>query len=97
MAGVKGKSGGYRAGSGPKQKPADLANERDPLAFLLDVMQGKVEANPTQLKAAIAAAQYVHTKTHDGGKKEEVLKRAREVAAGRFAPKEPPKLVVNNE
>jgi hypothetical protein len=39
--------------------------------------------------------QYTHTKRSDGGKKEEKEKRA-EIAASKFAPAQPPKLVVNN-
>lgn len=71
MAGVKGKSagprknaGGARPGAGRPKKEVELpaqpaqTDERDPVKFLLDVMQGVVEANSTQLRAAIAAAQY---------------------------------------
>ena len=72
MSGVKGRSGGARANSGgvragagrpPKpKKPPAITNERDPLQFLLGVMSGAIEANGTQLRAAIAAAQYTSVK-----------------------------------
>lgn len=91
--------GGARPGAGrkpaPKKEPAQV-NDDDPLALLFRIMRGEVDATPIQLKAAIAAAQYVHTKRHDGGKKDEAAANAKKAAAGRFAPKAPPKLVVNN-
>jgi phage terminase small subunit len=95
MAGVKGRSGGYREGAGrkPAPKPEPVSVEgRDPLDFLLDVMQGTIDPTPSQLKAAIAATQYVHTKKGEGGKKEQRQADA-EGVAGRFnAAKPPPKL-----
>jgi phage terminase small subunit len=108
MAGVKGRSGGPRKNAGgarpgagrpkkeqPPPPPPAQTDERDPLKFLLDVMQGTVEANMMQVRAAIAAAQYVHIKKADGGKKDEQAKKAGEVAK-RFATAAPPKLVVSN-
>lgn len=112
MAGVKGKSGGprknsggARAGAGRKPKPA--AKEpvtpevpgltRDPLEFLLDVMQGRVEANAGQIRAATAAAQYVHSKKGEGGKKDGKNAAAGHATKGKFAPAAPPKLVVSNK
>ena len=105
MAGVKGKSGGPRRNSGGhrpgagrqrKQVQPTQTDERDPVKFLLDVMQGIVEANNTQLRAAIAAAQYTNVKKADGGKKDEQAEKARVVGGGKFAASSPPKLVVNN-
>jgi phage terminase small subunit len=63
---------------------------RDPLEFLLDVMQGKVRPSPDQLKAAVAATQYVHTKKGEGGKKDAAKDAAVEVAKGRFRSGAPP-------
>ena len=110
MAGVKGKcggprpnSGGARPGAGRKPKPAateegaDTGVTRDPLEFLLDVMQGKVDANATQLRAAVAAVQYKHTKRGDGGKKDETAEKAGKVVGGRFGPAKPPLRVVNGK
>jgi hypothetical protein len=104
MAGVKGKSGGPRANSGgsrpgagrkPAPKPEPEVNSKDdPLDFLLAVMHGEIVPSPEQLRAAVAAAQYVHTKRADGGKKDERQKKAEKVASSnRFAPTAAPKLV----
>jgi phage terminase small subunit len=93
MAGKPGRSGGARVGAGrkPRAKPVGVDSpERDPLEFLLDVMQGKVHPSPDQLKAAIAATQYTHAKRGEGGKKEAKQDAAVEAAAGRFRPKPPP-------
>lgn len=107
MAGVKGKSGGPRKNSGgsrpgagrQRKKPIQPAqtDERDPVKFLLDVMQGVVVASNMQLRAAIAAAQYTNIKKADGGKKEEQADKAQKAATGKFAAAAPPKLVVNNK
>ena len=66
------------------------------LKLLQDVALGIVEATPIQVRAAIAAVQYTHTKRADGGKKEEQAEKAKMVAGGKFAAAAPPKLVVNN-
>lgn len=67
---------------------------------MLDLLQkvalGKVEATSLQVRAAIAAVQYTHTKAADGGKKDARKEAAAAAAKGRLAPKQPPKLVVNN-
>ena len=105
MAGVKGKSGGARknsggarAGAGRKPKEPVVVDGRDPLTFLLDVMQGLVDATPSQMRAAITAAQYVNTRTHDGTKKDQLATAAKTASKGRFATlASPPKLVVNNK
>lgn len=66
------------------------------LRFLQDVALGRIEANATQVRAAVAAVQYTHTKRHDGGKKDEQAERAKKVSGGKFAAAAPPRLVVNN-
>jgi hypothetical protein len=66
--------------------------ERDMLQLLQDVALGRVDATALQVRAAIAAVQYTHTKKGDGGKKEERQDAAKKVAS-RFAPSAPPKLV----
>lgn len=105
MAGQPGRSGGPRknaggarpgAGRPKKEKPPppptiEIA-ERDMLSLLQDVALGRVEATALQVRAAIAAVQYTHTKRGDGGKKEEVQERA-EQAASKFRRAVPPKLV----
>ncbi len=100
MAGVKGKSGGPRANSGGsrpgagrprKEKPPLVEIEgRDMLTLLQDIALGRVEASTGQIRAAIAAVQYTHTKKGDGGKKEEAADRAKKVAVGRFSASPPP-------
>ena len=67
-----------------------------PLEFLKAVMVGQIEASATQVRAAVAAAQYVHVKKGEGGKKEAKEAAASEAGKGRFAPKPGPRLVVNN-
>ena len=108
MAGVKGMKGGggARPGAGRKPKPRSASapvapvvieqGERDMLKLLQDVALGIVDATPIQVRAAIAAVQYTHTKRADGGKKEEQAEKAKKVAGGKFAAAAPPKLVVNN-
>lgn len=89
--------GGARPGAGRKPKPPCVTGERDPLEFLLDVMQGNVAANAAQVKAAIAAAPYVHQKRGDGGKKDRAAADAKKAAAGgKFAPSKAPNVVMLN-
>ena len=109
MAGQPGRSGGPRKNAGgarpgagrpkkekpPPPPPIEIA-ERDMLSLLQDVALGRVEATALQVRAAIAAVQYTHTKRGDGGKKEEAATLAEQAGKGRFAPKAPPKLIVNN-
>lgn len=105
MAGVKGKSGGARknaggarpgAGRKPKEAPVSIPIEtegRDMLQLLQDVALGRIEASTIQVRAAIAAVQYTHTKKGDGGKMEEKQEAAKKAGAGKFAAAAPPKLV----
>lgn len=108
MAGVKGKSGGARPGSGPKPKPKapphqtppparDQPTQDDALAYLLRVVADAMEDPKLRVRAAIAAVQYQRVKAGDGGKKEDQASRAKKASSGRFASSEPPKLVVNNK
>ena len=104
MAGVKGMkgSGGARPGAGRKPKPAADRNDekqapvpqgdKDMLQLLQDVALGRTEATSLQVRAAIAAVQYTHTKRSDGGKKEGQAEKAKKVAS-KFATATPPKLV----
>lgn len=97
MAGVKGRSGGARPGTGPKpkEKPKTVVvdGEVDMLTLLQDVALGRTESTPLQVRAAIAAVQYTHTKRADGGKKEERDEAAKKAGAGKFSASAPPKLV----
>jgi hypothetical protein len=63
------------------------------LELLQMVALGKVQASGLQVRAAIAAVQYTHTKRGDGGKKDAADEAARKTAgAGKFAAAPPPKL-----
>ena len=70
--------------------------DMDMLQLLQAVALGKTVATTIQVRAAIAAVQYTHTKRGDGGKKEELADKAKTAGRGKFAPSAPPKLVVNN-
>jgi hypothetical protein len=84
MAKVKGKWGGDRHGSGrprgEKQIPAPIA-DCNMLKLLTDIALGHVAATTVQVRAAIAAVQYTHTKKSDGGKKEEQADKAQKAAS----------------
>lgn len=109
--GPRANTGGKRPGAGRKPKaPVLIAPEAAPappdapatskpdmLQFLMDVALGRIDANATQVRAAVAAVQYTHTKTHDGGKKEAKGAAAQKAAGGKFAAAAPPRLVVNNK
>lgn len=99
MAGVKGKSGGARAGAGRKPKPqpeVQLLPQMDMLQMLQDVALGRVDASPLQVRAAIAAVQYTHAKKGEGGKKEEKQASAEKVA-GKFGARPAPLKLVNGK
>ena len=95
MAGVKGRSGGARPnsggarpGAGRKPKPVELIEvpaSDTPLAFLLSVMNDNDADPQLRVKAATTAAQYIHTRKQDGGKKDELADKAKQAATGRFA------------
>lgn len=76
-----------------KSTPVELP-PMDMLEMLQAVALGKVEATVTQVRAAIAAVQYTHTKKGEGGKKQEQKDKAIAAGQGRFgAPPPPPRLV----
>ncbi len=101
MAGVKGKSGGARPGAGRKPKvplPLVVPPATAPLDFLLSVMNDPLADPALRVKAATTAAQYVHIRKQDGGKKDEVLDRAKSVAAkSKFAPAAAPLKLVRSK
>jgi len=84
-------------GGSLKRNKADSAeiSERDMLTLLKDIALGRVKANALQVRSAIAAVQYTHPKKGEGGKKDAKNEAAKRVA-NKFAPKAPPRLVVNN-
>ena len=100
MAGVKGKSGGARAGAGRKAaEPVFIAPEAakvvdgeplDPRPTLELIALGHMDVSQSQMKALLALLPYVHTKKGDGGKKDEAADKAKKVGAGKFAAAAPP-------
>ena len=88
--------GGARPGAGrkpgPKAEPVkiEVAEAGDMLELLQKVALGHLDATPLQVRAAIAAVQYTHTKRHDGGKRDEEAERAKKVAGGKFGAAPPP-------
>lgn len=99
MAGKPGRSGGARPGAGRPKKERDSSEEltiatngdQTPLEFLLSVMNDNMVADRLRLDAAKTAAQYVHAKVGEGGKKVQKQAEAEKVA-GRFAAAAPPRL-----
>lgn len=87
--GARKNAGGARPGAGRKPKAAPVcvpveAEGRDMLQLLQDVALGRIEASTIQVRAAIAAVQYTHTKRADGGKKEEKQAAAEKAGTGKF-------------
>ena len=71
---------------GPGETPVgDSGEPVDMLRLLQEVALGRIEVTPIQVRAAIAAVQYTHTKRGDGGKKDEAAEKAKKVAA-KFKP-----------
>lgn len=68
--------------------------KRDALEFLELVLNEPGAPLKDRIRAAIAAAQYRHTKRGDGGKKEEEAARAGKAAKGRYGVRQPPSLKV---
>ena len=82
------------AGGGQGQIDPGSLPTRDPLEFMLDVMQGRVQATSAQMQAAVAVAPYVHPKKGETGKKAAANEAAKGTAGkGRFAAAAPPRLV----
>lgn len=67
------------------------------LQLLQDVALGRVEASTIQVRAAIAAVQYTHSKKGEGGKKEEAGARSKVAATGKFGVRQGPRLVASNK
>lgn len=67
----------------------------DPLEFLRFVWAGRLDASPTQIRAAAAALPFLHKKLGEGGKKDQTQKAAEKVAS-RFAPVAAPRLISSN-
>lgn len=69
----------------------------DPKDFLQGVLCGKYAPDATRIKVAQVLMRFVHTATHDGGKKESRQREADQAATNSdFAPMNKPRLAVNN-
>jgi phage terminase small subunit len=77
--------------------PIALPDAKTPLAFLLSVMNDNAADPALRVKAATSAAQYMHTRRQDGGKKDEQLEAAKGVAAGKFGARPSPLKLVNKD
>lgn len=83
----------------PKTDPAGIvtasldevsATPDSPLGYLKTVYTDPEIDVRVRVRAAIGAAQYLHTKLHDGGKKDAVQAKAERAAGGKFAAAAPP-------
>lgn len=76
--------------------PMTAEKPRDMLELLQRIALGQIDATVVQVRAAIAAVQYTHTRRADGGKKEEVAEKAAKTAVGRFGAASAPLKLVGN-
>lgn len=65
----------------------------DMLTLLKQVALGRVEVSALQVRAAIAAVQYEHSKPGEGGKKDARRGAAKSASSGIYAPAAPPRMV----
>lgn len=95
MAGVKGRSGGARAGAGRPKKAAPekppVSGYTDPLQFLQAVWTGEIDASAAQVRAATAALPFRHKKLGEGGKADLNKDLAETAAGGKFGPRAGPR------
>lgn len=80
----------------PKDIQVEAKKERkDPLTYMLDVMNDTGAEDERRDRMAIAAAPFVHSRKAEGkGKKEEKDDKAKKAASGKFAPSRPPVALV---
>lgn len=96
--GMKG-GGGARPDAGRKPKPEEdkrtiaSGGKQTPLEFLLGVMNDNMIEDRLRIDAAKTAAQYVHPKIGESGKKDEKQDAAKKASTGKFGPSAPPRLV----
>ena len=77
-------------------KGLNVPQGKEPLEFLRAVMDDPLADPKLRVRAAIAAAQYVHAKKGEGGKKDERQAAAEKAGKGKFAPPTGPKLAFVN-
>ena len=92
------KIGAELAGEGSAEKPAGKPGEaerKDPLGYLLDIMNDSQADPELRFRAAATAAPFVHPKAGEAkGKKDLKEQAAKAAGGGRFAPNKPPILKV---
>jgi phage terminase small subunit len=76
-----------------KKGKGKTGKQKKPLEYLLSVMNDPKVPKSLRVRAAVAAAQYVHPKRDQGGKKESRIEDAAAVAKGKLAPASQPRLV----
>lgn len=81
----------------PADVPSSTDDGKNPLAYMLEVMNDPTADEARRDKMAVAAAPYMHIKKGESGKKDERQDAAKRAVAGRFAAPPPPKLIVNNK
>lgn len=94
-----------RLGAGGKPLSAEsdsrpdhqTGDKKTPLEIMESIANDEAVPLELRLRAAQAAAPYIHPKIGEAGKKEGRKKAAGDVAGGKFAPSAPPKLVVSNK
>ena len=72
--------------------PVDVEDD-DMLKLLKQIALGRVDVSALQVRAAIAAVQYEHSKPGEGGKKDARRGAAKSASAGIYAPAAPPRMV----
>ena len=105
MAGVKGKSGGARQGTGPKPAPIKTLSitipdglpgslvHKDPKIFLLALMNDLEADVKLRADAAKALLPFMCQKVADAGIKDAKQDAAKKAGAGKFGASAPPRLV----
>lgn len=82
-------------GLNESEKAEAIAENLEPLAYMLKVMNNPKAENERRDRMAIAAAPFLHPRKGEGvGKKEEKADRAKAAGAGRFKASAPPQLKV---
>jgi hypothetical protein len=99
MAGVKGRSGGKRAGAGRPLTvlpplAASPANQT-PLEFLLSTMRDESADPKMRLDAAKSAAPFIHSRAGEIGVKDQKQEAAKKASTGKFAASKPPANIIS--
>lgn len=91
-------AGGTPASSDHATQPEHpTGDKKTPLQIMESIANDEAVPLELRLRAAQAAAPYIHPKVGEAGKKDGRKKAAGDVAGGKFAPSAPPKLVVSNK